>query len=688
MPNVCTRIITGAFYCLAFFTPLLLTKYNSELFEFNKMLFVYGVTVIIAAAWLAKSITEKKFTLRHTPLDIPLLLFFLSQIISTVYSIDPHMSVWGYYGRFNGGLISIVCYLILYSAAVTHLSKKHVQTMVTATIASATLVALYAVGQRFGIDDHLWVQDVKNRVFSTLGQPNWLAAYMAIVIPLTLASGLASISDRHDRKSYVKTGVYACLSVLFYVVLLFTKSRSGFVGFWIVNVFFWLIAGYVANRKKNMALIVNVFFVLITVLIGSPFPQLNRFAPETIEQQPPTEQTPALLITDSGDIRKIVWKGSIDAIKSNPVIGYGPETFAWVYYRFRPAEHNTTSEWDFLYNKAHNEYLNYGVTSGLFGLGTYVLVIGVGIGWFVKQELFLFLKRFKIEHNKNQLEITLLPLALFSSWLSILITNFFGFSVVVTNLYFFLIPAYVYILLVDTRRTYTVGFPSTRYVQQALTAVSVMTAIYILSGTVTYWMADYHYNRGTIYKSSGNQQAAFDHLTDAIRLRPVEPTYHAELSESLATFSVAAFEQNDASSSAAFAQSAIDESDTALRSSPYSISLWKSRTRMFYTLSQTDETYLANALISIQTAANLAPTDAKIRYNTGLLQNATGDNDTAIATMLKTVELKPNYRDAAWALALFYEEKNDIPSRDMWLKYILEKINSADQEVKNKLEQI
>ena len=109
---------------------------------------------------------------------------------------------------------------------------------------------------------------------------------------------------------------------------------------------------------------------------------------------------------------------------------------------------------------------------------------------------------------------------------------------------------------------------------------------------------------------------------------------------------------------------------------------------MFYTLSQTDETYLANALISIQTAANLAPTDAKIRYNTGLLQNATGDNDTAIATMLKTVELKPNYRDAAWALALFYEEKKDIHSRDRWLKYILEKINSADQEVKNKLEQL
>src|SRR3989338_1174171 len=264
MPNVCTRIITGAFYCLAFFTPLLLTKYNSELFEFNKMLFVYIVTVIVTVAWMLKSIREEKFSIRNTPFDIPLILFFLSQVISTIYSIDPHISIWGYYGRFNGGLLSIICYLVLYGAAVTHLTKQNIQTFILAALSSGFLVALYGVAQHFGVDDHLWVQDVKNRVFSTLGQPNWLAAYMAILIPITVSVGI--IHNKWLSIFYPKNSSSLNRSVLwykftfppaytthqfinsriinfivwispslFYTTLLFTKSKSGFIGFWLAN---------------------------------------------------------------------------------------------------------------------------------------------------------------------------------------------------------------------------------------------------------------------------------------------------------------------------------------------------------------------------------------------------------------------------------------------------------------------
>jgi O-antigen ligase len=51
------------------------------------------------------------------------------------------------------------------------------------------------------------------------------------------------------------------------------------------------------------------------------------------------------------------------------------ETFAYSYYNFRPAQHNQLSEWDYLYNKAHNEFLNFLSTTGAFGLATYLLII-------------------------------------------------------------------------------------------------------------------------------------------------------------------------------------------------------------------------------------------------------------------------------------------------------------------------
>src|SRR5258708_255262 len=98
-----TKILTYSFYILFFFTPLFFTPLNSELFEFNKMMLIYFLTTIITGAWFIRMLQEKKFLLRKTPLDLPLAFFLLSQIFSTITSIDPHTSLWGYYSRLNGG---------------------------------------------------------------------------------------------------------------------------------------------------------------------------------------------------------------------------------------------------------------------------------------------------------------------------------------------------------------------------------------------------------------------------------------------------------------------------------------------------------------------------------------------------------------------------------------------------------
>jgi hypothetical protein len=51
------KTISCSFYLLFFLTPLLFTPWNYELFEFNKMMLVYGITVVIAAAWIGKRLS-------------------------------------------------------------------------------------------------------------------------------------------------------------------------------------------------------------------------------------------------------------------------------------------------------------------------------------------------------------------------------------------------------------------------------------------------------------------------------------------------------------------------------------------------------------------------------------------------------------------------------------------------------
>jgi len=414
------RIIEYSFYALFFLVPLILTPWNYELFEFNKMLFVYLGTVIITAAWAIRMILNRKLILRRTPFDIPILLFLLSQILSTIFSIDPRTSLLGYYSRFHGGLLSTTAYILLYYAFVSNMDKKKTLNTVHCLLTTAVLVAAYGILEHFGIDKNLWVQDVQNRVFSTLGQPNWLAAYLVtlIFIPISFA--------RRRLANYA-------LVAIFYLTLLYTKSRSGILGFALGYLVFWSISKF---RPLKTFLLVSCFLLLVSFLDGLRWiPQVAKYTSGVKSSNTPEVRsvTGTQLETggsESGDIRKIVWKGAIRIWRRYPLFGSGVETFAYSYYNFRPAEHNLVSEWDFLYNKAHNEYLNFLATTGIFGLGTYLLLQIWFVIWSLK-----IVNSLKIENCK-------FIIALISGYIGLSVSNFFGFSTVPVALLFFLFPAF------------------------------------------------------------------------------------------------------------------------------------------------------------------------------------------------------------------------------------------------------
>jgi hypothetical protein len=204
LSRVAHKTLYWTYISLFFLTPLIFypfTKYfpfpwkvfsvdpfTYELFEFNKMFFVYGIAILVGSAWAIRCITLQKIIFKRTFVDYALVAFLLSQVLSTLFSIDLHTSLWGYYSRFHGGLFSTLAYLLLYWGFVSNLGeKKYVHSMLVASLSSATLVSWYGIAQHFGVDSNYWVQNVRARVFSTLGQPNWLAAYLVALLPVSLS---------------------------------------------------------------------------------------------------------------------------------------------------------------------------------------------------------------------------------------------------------------------------------------------------------------------------------------------------------------------------------------------------------------------------------------------------------------------------------------------------------------------
>ena len=97
---------------------------------------------------------------------------------------------------------------------------------------------------------------------------------------------------------------------------------------------------------------------------------------------------------------------------------------------------------------------------------------------------------------------------------------------------------------------------------------------------------------------------------------------------------------------------AVNNSDIAVAVSPYNVSFWKNRTRVFNYLSSVDEKYLTDSLGAITIAHKLAPTDAKISYNLALLLAKSGKKDEAVSFLKETLLLKPDYSEAREALLI------------------------------------
>ena len=732
-------LIRILFYSLFFLIPFVLTPVNYELFEYNKMITVYLFTVLITGIWLIRIIIAKQFIVRRTPLDIPIFLFFLSQVVSTYLSIDRHVSIWGYYSRFNGGLLSTVSYILLFYAFVTNFPKEKVPNLIKIILSSGVLLAIYGVLEHFGysvsclvitgqFNTDCWVQDVQNRVFATLGQPNWFAAYITILIPIMIGTYLISKIQTENTKGSEKLSggnfLFAFLSYILYSAVIFTKSRSGFLAFWLVIAISYLILFY-ANRKLLLKslLMLTVSFIVITFLFGAPFQPIGKYTlPEIFKSKnqqivkPATTQDSIIDtgVTESGEIRKIVWKGAIEIFKNYPLFGTGVETFAFAYYKFRPIAHNMTSEWDFLYNKAHNEYLNFAATSGIFGLGSYLFIIGIFIWWSINKlrnsnfELRIS-KRTKNENYPNNSYATslnqwIILFGLFIGWLSILITNFFGFSVVVTQLFFYLIPAFSFVIVnSDSSRNMVpqekdrlpgsaANLPDKTFYNSILRYVlfvfAMLSMVYFILNLARIWYADYIFTKGYHLAKTQEETLAYEYLKEAILFNQNEPLYYDEFSYPVAQLAVVLNDEKQSSLSSQLRDTAIFATNQAVLISPANVNFWKTRTRVFYALSQIDEKYINDAFEALSKARDLSPTDPKIYYNMALIFDKLDKKKEAYEYLEKTVSLKPNYKDAYLALALFYERDKNMDKAKEALNFIINHIDPNDAVAKQQLEKV
>ena len=624
--------ITALFYLLFLITPLYFRFVTEELFEFNKMILVYGFTGAVTTLWILQMIVSKKLILNKSKLDLFLGAFFASQLLSTVFSIHTRTSLLGYYSRFHGGLASTLSYIVLYYAFISLVPKKHLKPLFAAFISSTAIVSIWGIFEHFGssfscailtgkFDVACWVQDVQNRVYASFGQPNWMAAFLIAIIPVVLAYIISRKTHWLQRYFlYITLGLAT-------LALLYTKSRSGVLGLvgglgtlGLLTAGIWHYSQDTAQKteiKKNWSVRAAVSAVVlvagIMLLVGTPYsPSLGVLFSSTQPVPQPSEPTVEAPVnrldaggTDSGEIRKIVWRGAIAVWQRYPLLGSGVETFGYSYYRDRPDAHNMVSEWDFLYNKAHNELLNYLATTGFLGLATYV-ALWAAVGYMVLSAL----KNPQITSAEK-----LYSSGLFSGLVALFISNFFGFSTVTSTLVTFIYFAYLSILTQNSSPAFAAAATSAKVTKKqhpgfsgwqyfAYTA-TIVTAVFFFAQLHRYWSADVEYAAAKSLLRAKSYQQGITTMQSALLKSPNEALFYDTYSNELAALATTLSDQEDATAAAQVADTVLALSDTALSLNPAHLNFYKTRTRVLITLTQIEPSFMNEAKKTLLAAEKL-----------------------------------------------------------------------------------
>jgi len=394
---------------------------TNELFEFPKMYFVYIFGFFIICFFISDLIldtsNEDKLINNFIKPSPIVLAFFLITLLSTLFSSHIYTSFFGYYTRFDDGLLSYIVFFGLYIVAINKLTKEDFFDLVKIAILPIVPVSIFGLVQYFGGPSIVWSGSPVERVYSTIGQPNWLSQYLSILLMICLSFVL---NDDFKNFKY-----WFFLYALGFFCFWVTYSMSGIVGFLagIIVLCFNFLKTNKSGKKKTENLPIRIIFLCL-ISFSIIFTNLGLFKGKLNDLLIDVKKTVTVVkkayalgsdyeVSDPGFIRIELWKSTLNLIKSSPkvfFIGTGPETFPYEFQKFRNTKLNYSSEWDYVFNKPHNYYLELWSESGIAALVIYLILL------------------YTLIRN--------IPKILTPAIVAFVVTNIFGWPVVATSLLF------------------------------------------------------------------------------------------------------------------------------------------------------------------------------------------------------------------------------------------------------------
>jgi O-antigen ligase len=212
-------------------------------------------------------------------------------------------------------------------------------------------LSLYGLVQISGNDFVAW-NNPYNSMISTLGNPNFASALLAVLSTMSLLTLTLKESSNLQKLSAL------IIFVMSFIAIAKSNSIQGLLVISIIGLFFVCFYSFLKYRKISYLVIFSSIFFMVVAILG-------------MLQKGPLQN---LLYKDSISVRGFYWRAGYEMFLSSPITGVGVDRYGSYFKEFREAAYPLRYGYEITSSNAHNIYIQLFATAGIFVGLTYLLL--------------------------------------------------------------------------------------------------------------------------------------------------------------------------------------------------------------------------------------------------------------------------------------------------------------------------
>jgi len=287
---------------------------------------------------------------------IALVSFVVLTLISAFKTDEGYTAFLGENMRRTGALNYIALSILLLSAA-AFVRLQNINRIYIVGLFTGVVVGGYGLLQSSGIDFVQW-NNPYNSVISTVGNPNFSAAIMAVLAALIFGPVL-----NRNFTNLIRINCLLIFGILLYTIYQ-SGARQGLISIALGIGFYITVFIHSKNRFLGFVSIFSGFVLSIIAVLG-----MLQIGPLT-----------SLLYKPSVTVRGYYWRAGIEMLKDHPFFGVGLDRYGAYFKEYRESSYPLNYGFDITSTNAHNVPIQIFSTGGIF-VGIAYLAILLIIVW-------------------------------------------------------------------------------------------------------------------------------------------------------------------------------------------------------------------------------------------------------------------------------------------------------------------